>query len=581
MRTNQPVTGKQYDYPASEQLVSVTDLKGVIRYGNPAFIKISGFSQTELIGQPHNIVRHPDMPTAAFADMWATLRNGKPWTALVKNRRKDGDHYWVRANVTPIVERGQTVGYLSVRIKPGAQEIADAEGPYAALREADPTYSAGSSDKTGRTTGTHATRRTPRRCAYTLRQGRLCRTGLTGLLQRISAPTIANRATAAFALPVLATAALDRLGFTLSGVSHPWVNLAAVVTTSVIAGYWLTRSINRPLDALIRSTNLLAACDLTPDTAAHRRDELGDVQRALTQLRANLSAVVSDVHTQADGVRLAVREIAAGNADLAARTERQAAYLARTKETVHALHAATGVTAQHVRDTVDTAREAANAAENGEKVIGDVISTMGIVAQSSSRVRDITSLIDGIAFQTNLLALNAAVEAARAGEHGRSFSVVAGEVRLLAKRCADAASEITGLVTDTVDQVQKGAIMAKEAGATMHSIVETFSRTMAVVGQLDATGQQQTRNIEDVEEALIALDTVTQQNVALVEQVASNAGQQSEQTDVLNDAVNIFTYNGKLSTEGSLTRISAQGSERTGGRQSNLMATRAPLNAAA
>lgn len=570
MRTNSPVTGKQYDYPASEQLVSVTDLKGIIRYGNPAFIKVSGFSEAELIGQPHNLVRHPDMPAAAFADMWSTLRNGRPWTALVKNRRKNGDYYWVRANVTPIVERGKTVGYLSVRVKPSAQEVADVQAPYAALRaasqdrEAAGIVHAAHADKAANAQNSASRREAdtpsrprspkPRRSGYALRQGRLYRTGLRGLWQRVSAPTIANRATAAFALPALTTVAFDRIAQTLSGASHPWASLFAVVATSVLSGFWLTRSINRPLEALIRSTNLLAACDLTPDGAENRRDELGDVQRALTQLRANLSAVVADVHTQSNGVRAAVQEIAAGNADLAARTERQAAYLARTKDTVQALHAATGVTSQHVRDTVDTAREAADAAENGEKVIGNVISTMEIVAQSSSRVRDITSLIDGIAFQTNLLALNAAVEAARAGEHGRSFSVVAGEVRLLAKRCADAASEIDGLVTDTVDQVQKGAVMAKAAGATMHSIVETFSRTMTVVAQLETTGQRQTRNIDEVEAALTELDSVTQQNAALVEQVATNARQQSMQTDVLRDAVNIFTYNGKLATEGPIAR---------------------------
>ncbi|KIG10128.1 putative PAS/PAC sensor protein, partial [Burkholderia sp. MR1] len=134
MRDNQPVTQQEFDYPASEMLVSATDLSGNIQYCNPAFVSVSGFSRDELIGQPHNIIRHPDMPRDAFADLWSTVRSGRAWTALVKNRRKNGDHYWVRANVTPVMEHGKAVGYLSVRVKPSRAEIDEAEALYAAMR---------------------------------------------------------------------------------------------------------------------------------------------------------------------------------------------------------------------------------------------------------------------------------------------------------------------------------------------------------------------------------------------------------------------------------------------------------------
>ncbi len=134
MRTNLPVTTTEYTFSDDDMLVSATDLSSIIQYCNPAFIEVSGFTHDELIGQPHNLIRHPDMPPEAFADLWATVKQGKSWTALVKNRRKNGDFYWVRANVTPIVQNGQTVGYLSVRTRPDRDEVRDAESLYARLR---------------------------------------------------------------------------------------------------------------------------------------------------------------------------------------------------------------------------------------------------------------------------------------------------------------------------------------------------------------------------------------------------------------------------------------------------------------
>ena len=135
MRINTPITGNNFDYPGDELLVSYTNTRGEITHCNPAFVRVSGFAYDELIGQPHNIIRHPDMPPAAFKDLWATVGRGKPWTGLVKNRRKNGDHYWVRANVTPVLERGKPTGYLSVRVKPTEQEVVQAEALFARMRE--------------------------------------------------------------------------------------------------------------------------------------------------------------------------------------------------------------------------------------------------------------------------------------------------------------------------------------------------------------------------------------------------------------------------------------------------------------
>ena len=539
MRNNQPTFSQQYQFPASDQLVSVTDLQGTIRYCNPAFVSVSGFAREQLIGQPHNIVRHPDMPQGAFADMWQTLGSGNSWTALVKNRRQDGSYYWVRANVTPVIEGGVAIAYLSVRTRPTPNEIEMIAPVYAAMQAAE------------RTNGVSA---------FTLRRGQLHRKGVPGWIKSARRPGLATRMTAAFALPIL-------LGTLLQTIfAMPMATLAVTAVASAVLGVNLYNSIRNPLQRVLKTATRLAACDLTPGplsklrhpaSTAHPADalvdqrnehvisEITDIARALTQLRANLAAVVSDVSTQALSVRQAVREIAAGNTDLATRTERQAACLNRTTETVKALQGTHHVAEQHMQATAQSTREAAAQAENGQRVITLMASTMETVFASAQRISHITSLIDGIAFQTNLLALNAAVEAARAGEHGRSFAVVAGEVQLLARRCAEAAKEITSLTSRTIGDVRKGAEMAQEAGATMHAIVQTFARTVDVVALLTETGRQQTQHTQQVEAAVSELDNVTQQNVALVEQVAAGAAQQRELTLALTDAVDVFSYEGK------------------------------------
>ncbi|WP_347558797.1 methyl-accepting chemotaxis protein [Robbsia sp. KACC 23696] len=563
MRLNQPVTQHQFDFPASEQLVSVTDLKGVIRYCNPGFIKVSGFDRDQLIGQPHNLVRHPDMPAAAFADMWATLRAGKPWTALVKNRRRNGDYYWVRANVTPIVERGAVSGYLSVRTKPSAEEISAAAPAYAALvavenrnRRVDAAAAPASGSGTADSGKVASSASNPGgRSGYALHEGRLIRTGWRGRIETLRRPTLAARIAVALAAPMAISFLADRY-VASTGTPMPWFHWLAAFATAGLSGYLLHRGIHQRLAELRRDADLLAACDLSVHhgsriNAAHS-DEFSAMQRALAQLRVNLSAVVHDVHTQASSVRHAVGEIATGNSDLANRTERQAVHLDHTTTTMQALHGITQQAQQHVRDTVEQARNASRTAEEGERVINDVISSMQHVAAASKQVKEITSMIDGIAFQTNLLALNAAVEAARAGEHGRSFAVVAGEVQSLAKRCKDAAQQIDTLVSSTVSQAQSGAVLAERASESMHAIVDSFSKTVHVIGQLDETHHQQERNLNEMERAMDDLDVVTQQNAALVEEVAAAASHHREQTDVLRDAVEIFTFHGKSET--ALTR---------------------------
>jgi len=516
MRNNQPVTQHEYEFPSSQMLVSATDLTGRIEYCNPAFIAVSGYTKEELIGQPHNLIRHPDMPREAFADMWTTIRSGRPWTALVKNRRKNGDHYWVRASVTPVVEKGTVVGYLSVRVKPTRDAIRAADALYAKLREG----SAGS---------------------YKLRGGTVVRTGLAGRLQAMMRLPVATRAAFGYALAPLA--------LLLTGVAawggHPplpfWI--AFVVTTLISVGSWqlLARHLAGPVRDMSGFATRLAAGDLTTDLVIARHDDLGDVLEALNQLKANLAAIVSDVRAQINGMLSAAREISSGNVDLARRTELQAASLEETAATMEQLTTTVQANADATVRALDLAKDAQAAAAVGGKIASQVEQTMAGITAASKRIADITGVIDGIAFQTNILALNASVEAARAGEAGRSFAVVAGEVRNLAQRCAASSKEISTVIEASAAEVAQGTELVARTTSQMRVIDEAVSRVSSIIVEVANASSEQAEGIRQVNQAVSHLDGATQQNAALVEQAASTAQRLAEQADVLDEAVRLFT----------------------------------------
>ncbi|WP_087736488.1 methyl-accepting chemotaxis protein [Paraburkholderia piptadeniae] len=519
MRNNQPVTQNEYDYPSSQMLVSATDLKGKIQYCNPAFIAVSGYPREELIGQPHNLIRHPDMPAEAFADMWTTIRAGHPWSALVKNRRKNGDHYWVRASVTPVVENGTPVGYLSVRVKPGREEVHNAQALYAKMRAGE----------------AHG---------YRLHRGVVVRTGLVGRLQVLMRLPVATRATIGY---MVAPVALLAAGLAAWGGLPPmpfWIAFGVTAATSAAAAYLLSRHLAQPVDSMSTFATRMAAGDLTQDLTIARHDDLGDVLQALNQLKANLAAIVFDVRSQIGGMLDAAHEISTGNVDLARRTEMQAASLEETAATMEQLTTTVQANADTTVRALDLARDAQAAAALGGQVAQQVEQTMAGITEASKRIADITGVIDGIAFQTNILALNAAVEAARAGEAGRSFAVVASEVRMLAQRCAASSKEIKQVIDTTVSEVSQGTELVARTTAQMAVIDEAVARVSSLIVEVANASSEQADGISQINQAVSHLDSATQQNAALVEQAAETAQRLAEQADVLDEAVRLFTVSG-------------------------------------
>ncbi len=517
MRNNQPVTQRDHAFPAEATLMSTTDPQSHIRYANAAFIAVSGYEPDEMLGQPHNVVRHPDMPPEAFADMWATLKQGQSWTALVKNRRKNGDHYWVRANAAPMVRQGRSVGYISVRTRPLPQEVEAASQLHQRFRE-------------GRAGGLR------------FFKGLVIRQGWLGWLSYFQVASVRARirvGTWGLGLTLLAVC----LGLAQQAdLSTEWV--AAVVGAAVLAtaaaSAWLEQQIAGPLRAVAQQAAAVASGDFDANVRLDRVDDIGMILRALNQSGLNVRSLVADVGLQVDGVQTASGEIAAASSDLGSRTEQAASNLEQTAAAMEQMTASVAHSAQTAQQAKALALNAARSAQQGGVRVTEVVQTMHQISASSRKIADIIGVIDGIAFQTNILALNAAVEAARAGEQGRGFAVVAGEVRTLAQRSAGAAREIKALIGDSVASVAAGGAQVDASRSAMDDIVAHVKQVADLITEISATIQEQSTGIAEVNLSVGQLDQMTQQNAAMVEQTSAAASNLKEQSRRLVEAVAVF-----------------------------------------
>ena len=302
----------------------------------------------------------------------------------------------------------------------------------------------------------------------------------------------------------------------------------------------LRRSTLAPLEAALKVTRQIAAGDLTGRLETSSADELGVLIGALNEMNENLKGIVAEVREGTDAISTASKQIASGNADLSQRTEEQASSLEETASSMEELTGTVKQNSENAKHANQLAVSASEVAVKGGQVVGQVVTTMSSINESSKKIVDIISVIDGIAFQTNILALNAAVEAARAGEQGRGFAVVASEVRSLAQRSAAAAKEIKVLIGDSVSKVDAGTKLVDEAGKAMQEIVTSVKRVTDIMSEITAASQEQSAGIEQVNQAITQMDEVTQQNAALVEQAAAAAESMQEQAQHLAQSVAVF-----------------------------------------
>ncbi|MDP3583681.1 MAG: methyl-accepting chemotaxis protein [Thiobacillus sp.] len=512
MRTNMPVTQVEYVLKDGEALTSKTDIHGNITFVNQDFVNISGFSEAELLGAPQNIVRHPDMPAEAFADFWRTLKAGKTWTGLVKNRCKNGDHYWVEASASPVIENGQIVGYISVRDKPSREQVQAADAAYRAIKSGDRSLM--------------------------IREGKAVRRSLLPRLSDLaSLKSLLTAAVVAMAIlfaGVGALASTSTAGGWLMGIGVFGVVMAGVF------GYAVHRLVMLPLARTRQEIERMGTGDLT---ATIETAGLADVVAPLESLRVlqvNLKWLLGHIREVSEHVTSGAIEIAAGNLDLSSRTESQASSLEQTASSMEELTSTVKQNADSAHQASKLVMSTADIAADGGEVVGQVVDTMASIKDSSRKIADIIGVIDGIAFQTNILALNAAVEAARAGEQGRGFAVVASEVRNLAQRSAGAAKEIKSLIEDSVGKVDTGGKLVGGAGESMDDVVTSIQLVSSIMNEIATASLEQSAGIEQVNQAIAQMDDITQQNAALVEQAAAASESLQLQAEKLEELMKAF-----------------------------------------
>ncbi|MEK8051364.1 methyl-accepting chemotaxis protein [Ideonella sp. DXS22W] len=511
MRMNLPVTDREYPLGADQTLVSVTDLKGRIVYCNDAFVEASGFTLDELLGQPHNLVRHPHMPPEAFRDLWATVGGGRPWTGLVKNRRKNGDHYWVRASVTPIRSGRQISGYLSVRTVPGRDSVAQAERLYAQMRAASGAGAVVLSG--GQVLVPGALARLRRQV-----QGQWRRWHLEGAAS-LGAALLTGLAAAA-------------------GPALLWLPLG--VALSALAWWLGWRRQEARVQAVADDALALAAGDLTHGVNVHGPDALGLLQTALAQLGVNLRATIADVRQQIEQVRASAGHIAADGRALSDRTESQAASLQETAASMTQIQQTVSDTAERAGRGADLASTVRSVAQRGQGAVRDTVDSMDGISASSRNIGDILQVIEGIAFQTNLLALNAAVEAARAGDSGRGFAVVAAEVRGLAQRTTQSAKEVRQLIAESSGRIGEGVHHSVQAQSAMGEVLSSVEAVSEMLGGIGDAARMQLIGVSEVAQAVSQLDEVTQRNSAMVEGLAAATVQLDHRVLRVRSAMQLF-----------------------------------------